>query len=405
SSIRELLVSALRGKTGRTPAERPGSTTPDEWRKLLDLSRRHRVSALLYRQLKEHEAAEVPPEIIQELHDDYMNTAAGNMRLYHQLSGILKLFYEENIPVIPLKGAFLAARVYGNISVRPMNDVDLLVKQTDLSRVQDILAAQGYAASDEKVAFSMQHLRPYTKKNHTTLEIHFNIVNPPFSHRVDIERLWARTQPDSIQGLEVLAMCPEDLLLHLCTHAGFKHGFENGIMPLFDISHTIRHYETILDWEHLLNRGREWGVSRCVFLALSLAKKIAGASVPEQIMMGLEVCNDGFDAATLAEEQLFNEDGFISENIARLFNNDSLLHKLKHFMNYIFLPKKVMTNLYPAATNKWSVYIFYIFRFKGLLMRHGRTVWHLLLRDGEISARADLANRKNTLKDWLAQFK
>ena len=405
-SIRELLLSALRGETGRTPAEQLRRATPEEWRKLLDLALRHRVTPLLYLQLKEHGAAEVPPEITQELRDDYMNTAACNMRLYHQLSGVLKRFYEDHIPVIPLKGVYLAARVYGNIAVRPMNDVDLLVKQTDLSRVQDILVDQGYAASEENVLFSMHHLRPYKKRKFPTIEIHFNIVDAPFSHRLDLEQLWARTQPDSIQGVEVLTMCPEDLLLHLCTHTGFQHGFDNGIMSLFDISHTIKHYEAILDWEHVLNRGKEWGVSKCVYLALSLAKKIAGASVPEQIMMGLEVYNDGFDAAALAEELLFHkDDAVLSENIAKLFNNDSLLDQLKHFMNYTFPAKKVMTDLYPAATNKWLVYIFYIFRFKGLLMMHGRTVWRLLLRDGEISTLADIAHRKNTLKDWLAQFK
>ena len=404
-SIRELLLSTLRGETGRTSAERPLCPAPDEWLKMLELSRRHGVTQLLYRQLKEREAAEVPPEIMQELRNDYINTAAGNMRLYHQLSGVLKRFCEDHIPVIPLKGVYLAARVYSSISVRPMGDVDLLVKQTDLSRVQDILVDQGYSASKAEVSSSEQHLPLYTKKNSPSIEIHFNIVIPPFSHRIDIRQLWARTQPDSIQGLEVVAMCPEDLLLHLCYHAGFQHGFGSGIMPLFDFSHTIKHYETILDWERVLNRGKEWGVSKCLYLALSLAKKIAGASVPEQLMRDLDVYNDGFNAATLAEELLFSEDAEIGQNVARLFNNDTLLDKLIHLMKYAFPPKKLMTAMHPTPSNQWSVYILYFFRIKGLLMRHGRTVWRLLLRDAEISHRAEPAHRRNTLKDWLADFK
>src|SRR5208283_1253507 len=254
---------------------------------------------------------------------------------------------------------------------------------------QDILVDQGYVASKEEVACSPQHLPPHRKKNSTIIEIHFNLFNPPFSERVDIEQLWDRTQPDSIQGIEVLTMCPEDLLLHLCTHAGFMHGFDNGIMPLFDISHTIKHYEPILDWERVLNRGKEWGVSKCVYLALSLAKKIAGASVPKQVMRELDVYNDGFNAAILAEELLFDEGGAIGQNVARLFNNDSLLDKLKNLIKCTFPPKQLMTGMHPATTNKWSVYILYFFRIKGLLMRHSQTVWRLLLRDGEMSNRAE----------------
>jgi len=109
------------------------------------------------------------------------------------------------------------------------------------------------------------------------------------------------------RGIEVLTLCPEDLLLHLCVHASFKHAFDNGIMPLFDISTSIEHYEGDLDWEQVLNRGKEWGVSKCVYLSLFLAKRFASASIPEQIMKDLDVYNDSFDAAARAEELIFRK--------------------------------------------------------------------------------------------------
>lgn len=98
---------------------------------MLGLSRRHRVAPLLYRQLKKLEASDVPSEIMQELRTYYLRTAARNMDFYRQMSAILQCFQSENIPVIPLKGLYLAEHVYRNIGVRPMGDVDVLVRQED----------------------------------------------------------------------------------------------------------------------------------------------------------------------------------------------------------------------------------------------------------------------------------
>ena len=58
----------------------------------------------------------------------YYNSAARNMRLYKQLENFLDKFATEKIPVIMLKGAHLAWTVYPNMALRPMADVDLLVR-------------------------------------------------------------------------------------------------------------------------------------------------------------------------------------------------------------------------------------------------------------------------------------
>jgi hypothetical protein len=56
-------------------------------------------------------------------------SALRNMRRCHELSKVLRILQNDGIPVIVLKGAALAEVVYGNIALRSMSDVDLLVKK------------------------------------------------------------------------------------------------------------------------------------------------------------------------------------------------------------------------------------------------------------------------------------
>lgn len=404
SRIDELLLYCLRASPDKTGDGGLAALSSSDWDAFIEESGRYGVTPLLYHRLRtSHPDVAVPANAMGRLRQAYLDNVARNMGLYHKLGKVLELFRRDNISVIALKGVHLATVVYRNIALRPMGDVDLLVKQTDLLRVQEILVEQGYIASKEEIGCSQLHLPPYSKKGSLPVEIHFHIIDPPFSLRVDIEKLWGRARMSSIEGSEVLTLCPEDLLLHLCMHAGFQHAFDNGIRPLFDISHTIEHYAEELDWEQLLDRSREWGVSKCVYLSLFLAKRFAGAAIPGQIMKDLAVDNDSFPAAACAEELIFRKAGSIAPNVAKLFNNDRLLNRLIHLIRYAFPPKNTLANMQPPAGNPLSTYFLYFFRIKGLLQRHGRTVWRLFLRDREMSALAIFTNKRNTLKDWLTR--
>lgn len=400
----ELLLYCLRVVPDETGESRFKELSSSDWDVLIEASGRYGVAPLLYHRLRTfHPGTPIPANAMGRLRQAYLENVARNMGLYHELGKVLELLRRDNISVIALKGVHLATAVYRNIALRPMNDIDLLVKQTDLLRVQEILVEQGYIASKEEIGCAQEHLPPYRKKGSLTVEIHFQIVGPPFSLRVDVEKLWVRAQMSSIQGIEVLTFCPEDLLLHLCMHASFHHAFDNGIGPLFDISHTIEHYAEELDWEQLLDRNREWGVSKCVYLSLFLAKRFAGASIPGQIMKDLDVYNDSFHATACAEELIFRKARSIAPNVAKLFNNDRLLNRLIHAIRCAFPPKNTLANMQPLARNPLSVYFLYFFRIKGLLKRHRHTVWRLFLRDREMSTFAIFANKKNTLKDWLTR--
>jgi len=381
-----------------------GELSSADWDDLLQRSGRHGVTPLLYHRLKTvHPGVPVPPVVIEKLRNSYLQSAGRNMRLYQELGKVLGRMHSEGIPVIALKGAHLAEAVYGNIALRPMGDADLLVKQIDLSRAHDLLVEQGYMASKEETFCAHEHLPPYRKEGSPCIEIHFNIVAPPFSDRVDVEELFARARSCFIGGVEVWALCPEDLLLHLCMHASYHHGFDNGITPLFDIARVVEQYKAELDWEQVLSRSKEWGVGKCVYVALSLSEIIAGAAIPDKIKADMDVPREGLDATKLAEELLFGKGTQIAPNMARLFGNNRLGEKLIHLVHRAFPPVKTIAEMNPDIKNPMSLYLLYFFRIKGLFARHGRITWKLFLRDKEMVTLAGVENGRNALKDWLVK--
>ena len=237
----------------------------DDWNLLVDLAVKYGVASVFYSSLSQFSTAIcVPSEIRNSLRKSYHRSAARNMRVYQQLIRVLEAFRREAVQVILLKGVHLAELVYGNIALRPMGDIDLLVRNRDLSKACSILETEGYEMSKEDVARSLEHLPPFRKIGCLDVEIHFNIAAPPVSNNFSVEEFWDGARTEQIQGVQVLTLCPEDLLLHLCMHTTIHHSFDNGIRPFLDISRTLDHYGPQMDKDEVIQKSMRWGVASSV---------------------------------------------------------------------------------------------------------------------------------------------
>ncbi len=377
----------------------------NDWESLLGAARRHGLSPLFYDALRPAKAHLVLPVGIEErLKRAYLGSAARNMRLYRELSHVLRGLNDEDIPVILLKGAHLAEGVYGNIALRPMGDVDILVKKSNLERAGDVLIGHGYTDVPLGVGVPKppQHLAPFVKKGEPAIELHFNIIEPPYALRFDMEGIWSRASKVSVLGTQALVLCPEDLLIHLGTHACISHGFNNGIRFLLDISRTISRYEKELRWEQLLSQSNDWGIDRGLYLAFRLSAKYTGITVPEHVMNRLFPSCDDADAVALAEELMLGETT-VNPNVAKLFGNQDFSGKLIYLARNVF-PSKAEID--PLSTDKltWPALCkFYYCRITGLVERHWETVWHLFVRDKKLTGLAQIEHKRNQLKDWLVK--
>lgn len=71
-------------------------------------------------------------------------TALRNESIAAALDEILDAAATANLPMLPLKGAVLAFTIYGDAGLRPMRDVDVLVRPRDLPRAIALLESLGF---------------------------------------------------------------------------------------------------------------------------------------------------------------------------------------------------------------------------------------------------------------------
>src|SRR5882724_9901509 len=116
---------------------------PLNWQEVLKSASWHGVAPLVYHNLKS--ISGIPQEVMDQLKGAYCGNIARNMYLYAELRRILEGFREKGLNVIVLKGAALAQSVYGDIGLRPMGDIDLLVRKEDLDCAEQIMSTLGYS--------------------------------------------------------------------------------------------------------------------------------------------------------------------------------------------------------------------------------------------------------------------
>ncbi|MFO7674790.1 MAG: nucleotidyltransferase family protein [bacterium] len=278
----------------------PLECRPADWAAVADLAERHQVAALLYRRLEAGDRPEpVPADARARLRRAYYRTADRNIRRFRQLGPVLCGLRSAGIPVVVLKGALLAELVYGNIALRPMGDADLLVPRAELARARALLVEAGWAnaAGDIETACRTYPDLGVFDKQGLWVEVHWTIEQPASPFRIDPAGLWERARPARVAGVEVRTLCPEDLLLHLCLHAGYHHEFAAGLLPFCDIARVIERFRAELDWPGLARTARDWGAGRYAGLGLELARVLLRARVPADALA--ELVPGGFDPAVV----------------------------------------------------------------------------------------------------------
>lgn len=379
-----LLVALLRYEpdAGRRAA-------PAAWNGLAAVSAQHGLSPLVYNILQR--TGILPPEAVAaELRSRYIESAALNMRRWHELGAILRACRLNGLAVAPLKGACLAEAVYGDIALRPMADIDLLVRPEDLGRATGILRGIGYEPERDVEAAAQQamfqDMPPLVKSGAAPIEVHWTLVTPRCGVRIDgrrLDELWVRTVPAMIAGEPARVLSPEDLLLHLCLHVSVHHRFDGvGLRPFADIAAVARHHARTLDWDRVVARANEWGAANGVRLTLRLAEDWCGRIVPPDAWAAL----DGDEPtpghlAWAGHKVLEGGPAPLTNEFARFGAGAGLGTRVSALLNAVFPPRAVMARLYGAPEGAWRGVAWYPYRIWDLAVRYSGAMGKLLRQD------------------------
>ena len=194
-------------------------------------------------------------------------------------------------PVILLKGAALALTLYDDPAIRPMNDVDLLVRSEHLPevlrRMRESYAEEGLAPGSD-VGY-LHHFVFTDPATGTQLEVHKTLpLVPAPSH---LEWFLQQTQSQKLQGFPILTLTPEAQLLHAAAHAVLEHGSEQGAVAIwfYDIDRMLRRWGKDLNWEETLVRAQALKWEAALQQAIRLARDLFDTPLPRAIQAWMEL--------------------------------------------------------------------------------------------------------------------
>ncbi len=274
-----------------------------DWKYIINCCVKQGISPLFYWNLSRIDKDKsLPYEVVRNLEEMYYSNLARNVLFYDELGKVLTAFKRASVDAIVLKGAFLAEEIYKNIGLRSMTDIDLLIKEEDLQKVEYELTKLKYSAI--KVIFPTKlhekfqtvwtnELQFIHEAKKIIIEIHWGIQPPQIHLNVDINKFWENSKPTRIAGIDTLTLSSEDLLQYLCLHLQ-KHLTSMDAPPAkplrdyCDIAGVTKHYEDTINWNLLLQSSKSDGIEDPVFQNLLIASRYFGAFIPENIILKLE---------------------------------------------------------------------------------------------------------------------
>ena len=194
---------------------------------------------LQYRFAQWQTTSTIPARASAKLKVSYVAQKRRSDAIYEQLAQVLAACPDYDLQPIVLKGAHLAAKVYAEPALRPMNDIDLLFAPESIGRAEQMLSDLGYGGkhkSAETGAKVVKHTSTFKKagsadntpnpylssQNDRMIEPHTSLEESWFGLRVDITRgVRKRAIQTKIGEHSCLVLHPTDLLLHICVHYCF----------------------------------------------------------------------------------------------------------------------------------------------------------------------------------------
>ena len=353
-----------------------------DWECFLRKARENGIAAVVYSRLNEikKDCPHIPSFIFKKLKKVYYLNAIQNSLIYEELGKVLKIFSNAGLQVIVLKGAVLAEKIYGNLALRPMTDVDLLVKKEDLFCLNEQMKILGYRPSDisvEDIDFSSTYLTTLDYRslspNSPSFHIHWHFVNSTipnesYTKNIKMEDIWRDAEKTKIADVETMVMAPHHLLIHLAEHALRVTHSLSKLSFFCDIDEVVNYYQERFDWERLIKESLKFNLSQMVYMSLYFTVKFLEAKIPENVLLKLKP-----ERLNLGEKIFMN---FVSKNnrfpglsyMVHLSMNSGLYKKTNFLGKTLFPPPQIIAQRNYIPQSKLS-YIHYIRRINEVFSR------------------------------------
>ena len=264
-----------------------------DWQSLGICARVEGMSALVFAHASEAGLLPaMPAEVIEALQEYYGRSWLWNRRLRGEQSRIIALLAMQGIEVMVMKGVTLAERLYGEIALRPIGDIDLLVRPEDISACGRVLAANGYAPQPGRATPSQWHalVNRALALRHSegfALDVHWALTSQPaYVASFPLAEIWRSARRIQLAGHPARQLSTADELRFLCFHYAAQHE-DKRLIWLVDIAEILRTLPVSWDWEPFTATTSARGLAMPVSEALRAAAATLAAPIPTDVLDAL----------------------------------------------------------------------------------------------------------------------
>lgn len=206
---------------------------------------------------------------------------ARNLRLMRLAKTVHGAFATAGVPVMALKGSALVAHRFIDRSIRPMEDLDILVHPDRVADAVELLERLGMRAAPFRRDSVLHRLMPQAEMPGSAfrtadgeyIDLHWNAMHLDRRFDADIE-MWQRSRSIEFEGTCIRVPDPIDLVLQICGH-GSQDGGAALLRAVVDVAIIIRGTPQF-DWHALVARAAQHRMSAVVSDALGILADAIG---------------------------------------------------------------------------------------------------------------------------------
>ncbi|MFD9498167.1 nucleotidyltransferase family protein [Streptomyces sp. NPDC060035] len=300
-----------------------------DWGFFVDQAARHRLLPLVARNILRHglhRVAQGPSPI--PYHWLYIFVYYGNRDRNRILAGefgkVIRGLNASGLAYAIRKGPVLGEHLYGDVGLRPVSDLDVIVEREHADAAGSVLSDLGYIQG--KLSADGERIEPFTRRTKVFWQLNVPIELPYQkisghdgieSFIVDICSDIFQTRPNGARltggllarrstvplcGEQGSALAPEDQFIDLCVNLHMEatslyyvtEGGDMEVLKFLDVSLGCRRISADSQWPTVRKRAEELGVVESVYYALHHTELLYPASVPAAELEALRPDDCGY---------------------------------------------------------------------------------------------------------------
>lgn len=296
-----------------------------EWKKILEHSRSHQLTAIVYAQCR----AIIPKDFAEEFRAVYLATISTNVKRRKISNTILTLLKECGVGCFTVKGNNIAC-YYPNWEYRTMGDTDIVVN--DLEKAHSVLRGNGFQGisktKDREYQYSIQNME---------FELHDRMV---YEEAINLDSTTVFL--NNYQAYVFDDRLDESFhFIYILNHLR-KHFMNSGVgfRQFVDVAVMVKN-NTNIDWRWTEEKLKEIGLLSFAKTVFYYIDRWFGVVAP---IASTEVSEDVFETST---DYIFDNGVFGFDNVA---NKDYLIaNTVRNAKNHkLAMLKSAMQKLFPS---------------------------------------------------------